>query len=273
VARLLAGGAAVMSAAKSRPVLGVTCCNRRMASEFGQAVINRYVAAAMKWGDVAALLVPALPDLMAAREVAPRLDGLLLTGSPSNVEPVRYGEPDAPDGEGPFDPGRDAMTADLIKAMLDLGRPVLGVCRGFQEINVAFGGTLRRDTGRNPDLLAHHAPDEASLDEMFAHEHEVALRPGGVLSRAFGRDRLRVNSVHFQGAGRLGDGLTVEAQAPDGVVEAVSASVNDAPVLAVQWHPEWKTEENPDSQAFFQILGQALRGELGAVMHRKETPQ
>ena len=248
----------------ARPVLGVTCCTRRMGTEFAQAVINRYVAAAMQWGDVAALLVPALPDLMRATEVASRLDGILLTGSPSNVEPAAYGEPDAPDAEGPYDPARDRMTRDLIAAMLDLGRPVLGVCRGFQEINVAFGGTLRRDTSRNPELLAHHAPETASFDEMFAHHHDVTLTPGGLLSRGVGRDRLRVNSVHFQGAGRLGEGLTVEARSPDGIVEAVSARVNRAPVLAVQWHPEWRTADNPDSQAFFRLLGLALRGELAA---------
>ncbi len=249
----------------ARPVLGVTCCTRRMGTEFGQAVINRYVTAAMQWGDVAALLVPALPDLMTAREVAPRLDGLLLTGSPSNVEPGRYGEAGAADAEGPFDPARDSMTFDLIAAMLDLGRPVLGVCRGFQEINVAFGGSLRRDTSQNPTILAHHAPLEATFDDMFAHQHDIALTSGGVLARALGRDKLRVNSVHFQGSGRLGEGLTVEARAPDGVVEAVSARVNGAPVLAVQWHPEWRTADNPDSQAFFHILGQALRGELASA--------
>lgn len=245
-----------------RPVLGVTCCNRPMAGEFGQGVTNRYIAAAMQWGDVAALLVPALPGLMSASEVAPRLDGLLLTGSISNVDPGRYGEAGAADAEGPFDPGRDAMNLDLIKAMLDLGRPVLGVCRGFQEINVAFGGTLRRDTSRNPDLIAHHAPAGADLEALFAHEHQVELTPGGLLSRNLGRERLKVNSVHFQGAGRLGEDLNVEARAPDGLVEAVSARVNGAPVLAVQWHPEWRTDDNPDSQAFFHLLGQALRGEL-----------
>jgi putative glutamine amidotransferase len=236
-----------------------------MGTEFGQGVVNRYVTAAMRWGDVAALLVPALPDLMSAREVAPRLDGLLLTGSPSNMEPSRYGEDGATDAEGPFDPARDSMTTDLIRTMLDLGRPVLGVCRGFQELNVAFGGSLRRDTSRNPDLLAHHAAVDADFDEMFAHQHDVALIPGGVLSRAYGRDQLRVNSVHFQGAGRVGEGLTVEARAPDGVVEAVSARINGAPVLAVQWHPEWNTADNPDSQTFFHLLGHALRGELAAV--------
>jgi putative glutamine amidotransferase len=246
----------------ARPVLGVTCCTRRMGTEFGQAVINRYVAAAMQWGDVAALLVPALPELMSASEVAPRLDGLLLTGSPSNVDPGRYGEAGAADAEGPYDPARDAMSFDLIRAMLDLGKPVLGVCRGFQEINVAFGGALRRDTGRNPELIAHHAPAEASFDDMFAHEHQVELAQGGVLRQGLGRDRLQVNSVHFQGVSRLGKGLNVEAWAPDGVVEAVSAWVNEAPVLAVQWHPEWRTADSPDSQAFFRLLGEALRGEL-----------
>jgi putative glutamine amidotransferase len=249
----------------ARPVLGVTCCTRWLGAEYGQTVINRYVAAAMRWADAAALLVPALPELMTAREVAPRLDGLLLTGSPSNMEPGRYGEVDAADAEGPFDPGRDRMTADLIAAMLDLGRPVFGVCRGFQEINVAFGGTLRRDTSANPDLLAHHSPPEAGLEDMFAHEHAVDLTPGGVLQRAFGRDQMRVNSVHYQGVGQLGSGLQVEARAPDGVVEAFSARVGSAPVVAVQWHPEWRTADNPDSQLFFRLLGQALRGELAAA--------
>jgi putative glutamine amidotransferase len=245
----------------SRPVLGVICCTRTVGVEPAQAVMNRYVAAAMAYGDAAALLIPSMPELMRAAEVAPRLDGLLLTGSPSNVAPERYGQGDAADAEGPFDLGRDAMTAALIEAMIGLGRPVFGICRGFQEINVAFGGQLRRDMSRNDELLAHHAPDEVGFDDMFGHEHEVSLTPGGVLHRGLGRDRLRVNSVHYQGVGTLGDGLQIEARAPDGVIEAVSARVNGAAVVAVQWHPEWRTCDNPDSQAFFRLLGRALRGE------------
>ena len=249
----------------ARPILGVICCTRTVGVEPAQAVMNRYVASAMAYGDVAALLIPSLADLMKAKEVAPRIDGLLLTGSPSNLAPDRYGQGDAEDAEGPFDLGRDAMSAGLIDAMLELGKPVFGVCRGLQELNVAFGGTLRRDTSRSPDLIPHHAPDDATFDGMFDHLHEVALTPGGVLNRGLGRDRLTVNSVHFQGVGRLGDGLSVEATAPDGVVEAVSARVNGAPVVAVQWHPEWRTRDNPDSQAFFRLLGSALRGELAPV--------
>lgn len=248
-----------------RPVAGIICCTRTVGVEPAQAVMNRYVASAMVYADAAALLVPSMPDLMKASEVASRLDGLMLTGSPSNLDPARYGEA-VPDAPGPFDAARDAMTADLIRAMLDLGRPVFGVCRGFQEINVAFGGTLRRDMGRgggatSGELVPHHAPDEVDFDGMFDHEHRIDLAPGGVLATVFGAQAATVNSVHYQGVDRLGEGLAVEARAPDGVVEAVSATVNGAPVLAVQWHPEWKTERNPQSQAFFQLFGRALRSQ------------
>jgi putative glutamine amidotransferase len=244
----------------TRPVAGIICCTRTVGIEPAQAVMNRYVAGAMKYADAAALLVPSMPHLMKACEVAARLDGLMLTGSPSNMGPGLYGE-DAPDAPGPFDPARDTMTADLIKAMLDLGRPVFGVCRGFQEINVAFGGSLRRDMAASADLIAHHAPDEVDFNGMFDHLHPVDLIPGGMLATAFKTDRAVVNSVHYQGVDRLGEGLTIEALAEDGVVEAVSATVNGAPVLAVQWHPEWRPDQNPQSQIFFELFGKALRGE------------
>lgn len=242
----------------SRPVLGVIACSRRIGEEPAQAVIDRYVAAAMRHADAAALIVPARPDLMGASEAADRLDGLLLTGSPSNVEPTRYGDAE---GEGPFDPARDRMSLALIEAMAARGRPVFGICRGLQEINVAFGGTLARDVSVPGRELEHHAPAGTSLDAMFAHAHDVSLAPNGILARAFGRDRLRVNSVHYQAIARLGEGLAVEASAPDGTVEAVSATLNGAPLLAVQWHPEWQTDADAASISFFRLLGRALRGE------------
>lgn len=245
----------------ARPVLGIICCTRTVGQDEAQAVMNRYVTAAMAHADCAALLVPSLPTLMDAGEVAPRLDGLLLTGSPSNVAPARYGEGDAADAEGPFDAARDEMTAALVEACLAAGKPVFGICRGLQELNVIFGGTLRRDMSRADAPLPHHAPDDAAWDAMFAHGHDVALTPGGVLSRALGTERMEVNSVHFQGVARLGDGLQVEASAPDGVVEAFSATRYGAPVLAVQWHPEWRTAESGASRTYFNLLGRALRGE------------
>jgi putative glutamine amidotransferase len=245
----------------ARPVLGVSCCTKWVGEEAAQAVIDRYVVAAMEFANVAALLIPARPDLMSAAEVVGRLDGLMLTGSPTNVEPARYGEGGASDAAGPYDAGRDDMTSDLVHAMLALGRPVFGMCRGIQEVNVAFGGSLRRDAARSADILAHHAPPGSSLEETFAWSHEVALAPRGILTRAFGESRITVNSVHYQALGRLGDGLKAEATAPDGLVEAVSGEVNGAQILAVQWHPEWRTAEDVHSRAFFALIGRALRGE------------
>ncbi len=249
-----------MTMDKARPVLGVISCNRTIDGQAAQSVMTRYLASSLTYANAAGLMVPAMPGLMQAREVAPRLDGLLLTGTPSNLDPQRYGEP-VDDAPGPFDRDRDEMTARLIEAMLDLSKPVFGICRGFQELNVAFGGTLRRDMGNHPDLIPHHSPEEKDIPLMFEHLHPVTLTPGGVLRGAYDKDALDVISVHFQGVDRLGAGLRVEATAPDGVVEAVSAEVNGAPVLAVQWHPEWKADESSDSQTFFRLLGQALRGE------------
>ncbi len=242
----------------ARPVLGIIACQRRVGSEPAQTVIERYIRPTMRYADVAALIVPSLPDLMSVAEVATRLDGILLTGSPSNVAPGQYGEVS---DDGPFDLGRDEIAIGLVSAMTARGRPVFGICRGFQEINVAMGGTLRRDVSASDDLLRHHAPDGVPFDAMFDHVHPVRLSKGGVLARAFGKDELTVNSVHYQGVGQLADGLTVEATAPDGLVEAFSTRIGHAPVIAVQWHPEWHTQDNPDSQAFFRLLGRVLRGE------------
>lgn len=243
----------------TRPVLGIIACNRIVGTESAQAVMDRYIRAAMTYADVAALIVPSLPDLMAAAEVVPRLDGILLTGSPSNVGTARYGEDG---GQGPFDEARDEIALSMVDRMIDAQKPVFGICRGFQEINVALGGTLRRDTSASEELIPHHAPDGASFDAMFDNRHPVDLADGGILASAYAKASLEVNSVHYQGIGKLADGLSVEARAPDGLIEAYSARPNGAPLLAVQWHPEWGTENYPDSQTYFQLLGKALRGEL-----------
>ncbi len=243
----------------SRPLIGITADTRGFAGETAQVVIDRYMEAVVRHADVDAVIIPARPDLVDAKAVARRIDGLLLTGSPSNVAPSRYG--DAGEGTGPFDPGRDDMVLRLIETMIDRAAPVLGICRGFQELNVAFGGTLARDLGDDGRPLSHHAPDGAPLHDMFGHGHDVILTPGGTLARAFGNTSLHVNSVHFQGVDRLGDGLSVEATAHDGVIEAVSARPNGAAILGVQWHPEWQTDARAASQGVFHIFGRALRGE------------
>jgi putative glutamine amidotransferase len=241
-----------------RPLLGITACTRQVGSESAQSVIDRYVEAAARYAQCLPLLIPARPDLIDADEVAARIDGLLLTGSPSNIEPHRYGDADT--GEGPFDAGRDAMSLALIEAVRARGKPVFGICRGFQEINVAFGGTIARDLGDGDRPLSHHAPADADLPRMFSHGHPVTLVEGGVLAAALERVTLCVNSVHFQGIDRLGNGLRVEAGAADGVVEAVSGPPGGPPLLAVQWHPEWQAGDDPASRTFFALLGRALRG-------------
>jgi putative glutamine amidotransferase len=243
----------------ARPVLGVIACNRMVGSEVAQAVMNRYIRAAMAYADVAALIIPSLPDLMTAADVAPRIDGILLTGSPSNVATRLYGEDG---GDGPYDDGRDEIAMSMVDRMIHAQKPVFGICRGFQEINVALGGSLRRDTSTSDALMRHHAPNDVGFDAMFDHRHAVDLTDGGMLADAYGKGALDVNSVHYQGIGKLADGLNVEARAPDGLIEAYSARPNGAPLLAVQWHPEWGTENDPDSQIYFQLLGKALRGEL-----------
>lgn len=237
-----------------RPVVGIVCCNREVAGEAAQAVMNRYVAAATAGATADAVLLPVLPGSGDAANLVSRIDGVLLTGSRSNVGAGAGG---VAGGAGPFDAARDARVMRLLDAAASLGCPVFGICRGMQEINVALGGTLRGDLAASD--LPHHA-DSDDAATMFDHGHAVSLTLGGVLAGAFGTDRLLVSSVHYQGVATLAPSLAVEAHADDGLVEAVSAERGGAPWLAVQWHPEWRTFDHPDRQGFFALLGRALRG-------------
>ena len=240
-----------------RAIIGIMSCNRWVGEEQAYAVMHRYVDAVLTYGDCAALIIPASDIAFDAGSLATVLDGLLLTGSPSNIAPERYGQSD---GDGPFDPQRDQASFAMIEAMIGRQKPIFGICRGFQEINVALGGTLRRDLGQASDgSQGHHAPDGASLEGMFAHSHAVGLPPNGLLRGLLGTDTATVSSVHYQGIQTLAGGLEVEAVAPDGLVEAFSGDVGGAPIFAVQWHPEWNVDASPDGQAFFALLGRALK--------------
>lgn len=237
----------------TRPLIGIVACTRNFEDETIHRVIERYLLAPLRWSGVDAVIVPALADLADAGNLAGRLDGLLLTGSTSNMEPWRYG---AAGDHGPFDAPRDAIALTLAARMIDAAKPVFGICRGFQELNVLFGGTLQH----LPDVRQplHHAPAGASIPELFAHEHAVQPVPGGVLAAALGTDPVMVNSVHFQAVERLADDLVAEAHAADGLVEAFAARATPAPVYAVQWHPEWDADTSPQSRWFFTALGEAL---------------
>lgn len=243
----------------AKPVIGVIS-NHIVEDEGAYIVKARYVDAVARHADAVPLICPALADAGDAAAMVGRLDALLLTGATSNIEPARYG---AAVGRAPFDPMRDGMAAALIAAAMAAGKPVFGICRGLQEINVALGGTLvdQRD-GAEPDL-AHHAPEGVSLDAMFAHGHEVEVVPGTPLAAIAGTGTLAVNSVHFQTIGRLGKGLVVNARAGDGVVEAVSSTGTAAPILAVQWHPEWRPEGRAHDLAFWRNVGAVAREYAG----------
>ena len=169
-----------------RPVLGIICCTRQVGVEPAQAVMNRYVTAAMRHADCAALLVPALPDLMTAEEVIDRLDGVLLTGSPSNLQPSFYGESEV--GDPPFDPGRDAMMAALVQAVLARGKPLFGICRGFQETNVALGGSLHQHVHEVEGRRDHRSPKSPDMDVNYAPAHEIDIAEGGMLQQLLGED-------------------------------------------------------------------------------------
>ena len=217
---------------------------------------EKYARAVLDAAGAAPLLIPSLADELGFDELLQRLDGLLFTGSPSNVEPHLYeGAPSAPGTL--HDPARDATTLPLIRKAVRAGVPVFGICRGFQEMNVAFGGTLHQKLHEVPGYLDHRDDGTQPLEVQYGPAHEVTLEPGGVLRSLAGSDRIQVNSLHNQGIDRLGAELAVEARAPDGVIEAFRVRDAQRFALAVQWHPEWKVMSNPFSRALFAAFGQA----------------
>lgn len=240
------------------PVIGVISCTRAVEGEPAQAVKHRYLEAVARHAHAVPLIVPTNQPVENAAAIVARLDAVLLTGSNSNISPQRYGSREA--HIGIHDAARDDLSTALIHAAIAAGKPLFGVCRGLQEINVALGGTLV-DMRARPDGGGHHAPDDADIPAMFAHAHEVTVGAGTMLHRVTGFDHLTVNSVHYQAIDRLAEGLISNATSPDGVIEAVWASDTSAPVFAVQWHPEWRPDERAHDVAFWNYLGEAARSE------------
>lgn len=244
----------------SKPLVAVISCVREVEGEPASIVKRRYIEAVTTHADAVPVIVPAWSDASAAYAIIERVDAILLTGSNSNIEPQRYGE--AGDGTPPFDTDRDRLTQHLIQAAIAKSKPVFGVCRGLQEINIAFGGTLADERAGSAPDFSHHATEGADLETMFGHTHAARIAPGGQLSRIVGEGEVTINSAHFQRVARIGEGLRVEAQAPDGVIEALSASDTNAPVVAVQWHPEWRPAEREHDMAFWRYLGRAARAAM-----------
>jgi len=215
-------------------------------------------ARAVKVGAQAQPVLFPLAEAAQVGELLAQVDGVLLTGSPSNVHPEHF-EEDVHDPTLPLDPVRDALTLALVRACVAQGVPLLGICRGFQEINVALGGSLHQTVHAVPGMMDHREADEVPLDQQYGPSHPVWLAAGSALAQWAGGEQALVNSLHGQGIGRLAHGLRPLAWAEDGLVEAFEVQGAAEFAYAVQWHPEWRCQENPFYAATFAAFGQALR--------------
>jgi putative glutamine amidotransferase len=219
---------------------------------------DKYVRAVAEVSACTPVMIPSMIDALHIDDLLSHFDGILMTGAVSNVHPPHYGEEPTADHE-PYDHNRDAITLKLIKAVIDRGIPLFCICRGFQELNVALGGSLETELQRGEGRLDHRAPKSESVDVRYAPVHEIAITPGSMLERLLGKRETMVNSIHRQGIRRLAPGLNAEATAPDGIIEAVSVKGARAFAFGTQWHPEFKAANNPDSVKLFEAFGDAVR--------------
>lgn len=246
------------------PLVGLPSDRKQIGHHPFQAVGEKYIRAVVDGAGCLPVLVPSLTPPLDLRALLENLDGLLLTGAHSNVEPHHYGnEPSYPGNV--HDPARDATTLGIVPLAIEMGVPVLALCRGCQEVNVALGGSLHQKVHDVPGYDDHRENPDEPLGVQYAPSHRVDLAEGGLLARIAGAREARVNSLHGQGLRTLGRGLVVEATAPDGLVEAVrldDRGMFEEPgpfLLAVQWHPEWRVGENPFYLGIFQAFAAACR--------------
>jgi len=210
------------------------------------------------------LLIPSDPRFLSVEELLESFDGFLLTGGRPNVHPQEYGEPET-EAHGAFDRARDAIALPLVRACVERGLPFFGICRGFQEVNVAMGGTLYPEIRDLPGRMNHRMPPDGSLEEKFALRHVVELSKDGVFHQLLGAREVMTNTLHGQGIKTPGARIVIDGFATDGTPEATY--VKDAPgfTLAVQWHPEWDAANDPVSRPLFQAFGKAVHGWAAGV--------
>lgn len=244
------------------PLIGVTACTKQIGLHSHHIAGDKYLRAVVLGAGGLPLIIPALGELIDQATLLDNLHGLLFTGSPSNVEPHHYSGPASAPGTQ-HDPERDRTSLPLIKAAVAAGIPVLGICRGFQEMNVAFGGSLHQRVHELDGFMDHREPENQPLEVQYAPRHPLQVQPGGVLAGIGLPSEITVNSIHGQGVERLAPGLRVEALAPDGLIESFSVEGAPSFALGVQWHPEWQVRSNPNYLAIFQAFGEACRKRAG----------
>lgn len=257
----------------SRPLVGIAANRRTTDVMRMHAVSEYYITSVLDFANARPILVPALEDTDGLEELVSMLDGVVLTGGASNMQPHLYGEEPEPES-GERDPGRDATAMALSQLSIDAGVPLLGICRGIQEMNVALGGSLWQHLRHAPGKFDHRRwrwRDEP-MEVQLAPRHGIALRPGGLLRDVLGgAPEVKVNSLHGQGLKRVADRLQIEATAADGTIEAVSVKDARAFALGVQWHAEYEPGQFPVHAAIFKAFGAACRARRADRLSRKET--
>jgi len=243
----------------AQPIVVIPACTRQIGAHPYHVAQMKYVEAVVTGAGCVPLVLPALGDAIDWETILELADGVMLTGSPSNVHPDFFGQ-SVLDPSLPLDPARDATTLPLIRMALQRGIPLIAVCRGTQEVNVALGGSLHQAVHEVPGFIDHREDKSASIDVQYAPAHGINIVPGGRISEILhGVTSMVVNSVHGQGIDQLAPGLQVEATADDGLIEAYSVASAPGFTLAMQWHPEWKIKENPESMKLFGAFGDACR--------------
>jgi len=242
----------------AKPLIGISSDRRILDPHPFHMVGEKYVTAIRDGANALPLLIPVLGEDPNPDDILSSIDGLFLTGSPSNIEPHHYEGDNSRDGTW-HDPERDATTLPLARRALETGVPLLAVCRGFQELNVVLGGTLHQHVHEIEGYHYHKEDPADPLDVQYGPSHPVTLMEGGMLHRLAGSGNQIVNSLHGQGIAKLADGVTVEAVADDGLIEGFQVDAAHGFALAVQWHPEWKVTENEFSMAIFRAFGDACR--------------
>jgi putative glutamine amidotransferase len=241
-----------------KPLVAVAANFRHFDGHPVHLVPDTYVDAVADVSGGIPLIIPAIGKRTDVDGLLARIDGLVLPGSPSNVYPPLYGEEPTPDHE-PYDHDRDATVMPLIRAAIAQGVPLLAICRGFQELNVALGGTLHTEIQTIPGRMDHRAPEHPERDTRYGIRQDVTIIEGCCLARIAHEGHARVNSLHRQGVGRLADSLSIDATAPDGTIEAVTVHGARTFAMGMQWHPEYWAATDPLSRKIFEAFGDAIR--------------
>lgn len=249
-----------------RPVVGIIGNSYVQEDRYpthASGVIN--VEAAARVAECLPLIIPADPRFVSVAELLESCNGFILTGGRPNVHPEEYGE-EPTEAHGAFDRARDAITLPLVRACVERGQPFLGICRGFQEVNVAMGGSLHPEIRDLPGRDNHRMPPDGTMEECFALRHTVRFTEDGVFHRLMGAQEVMTNTLHGQGIMRPGQGVVIDGHAPDGTPEAIYIDGAPGFTLAVQWHPEWNAANDPVSRPLFRAFGQAVRDWTNGVV-------